>query len=89
MEAGKAKERVEIASKRKWLLSLMTALFTGLSVAICAFRVFNINNPVFDDVRLVPIFCLAVALCSWDHSQTIKAYEVFIRSKGKEGKESD
>ncbi len=89
MEAGKAKERVEIVRKRKWVLSLCPVIFTGLFVGLCADRVFNINSSALDPPILAPMLCLTVALSSWDHSQTIKAYEALIRSKRRESKGSD
>ena len=92
MEAGKAKERVEIVRKRKWVLSLCTVIFTGLFVGLfvglCADRVF-INSSALGGSILAPMLCLTVALSSWDHSQTIKAYEALIRSKRRESKGSD
>ncbi len=88
MEAGKAKERVEIVRKRQWVLSLCPVIFTGLFVGLCADRVF-INSSALGGSILAPMLCLTVALSSWDHSQTIKAYEALIRSKRRESKGSD
>ena len=98
MGKSEAKERVDKIRKRKRQADVALIFNIIFCISFCAIGLFNFSSGVaLKSSLVIGALFLALALTTWDHIKTVKAYESYIselranaaRSKRADNQESE